>query len=499
MVALSAVLAAGLTVAPGAAPGVAGAAAGPERTGEVRALTYNVAGLPEVLSGSEPSVNMPLISPLLNDYDLVLVQEDWAMPEPPPGPPWNAFELYHHLLVADVTHPYLSEPAPIPLGTDPARPTALLSDGLNRMSRFPFGELTRVMWPNCFGGGDTSDGGAGDCLAQKGFSVARTELAPGVEVDVYNLHAEAGNTEQDQIFHAEDFELLAEFIATYSADRAVIVGGDYNLHTDRVVHGQIFTTFLAETGLTDVCAVVDCGADLHRIDKFTFRSGGGITLEPLTHRFERDVFVRESDGAPLSDHAALAVDFRWTAPGVEIPDFTDLDEGHPFWDDIAWLLAEGIAEGYDDGTFRPGGPVSRQALAAFLFRAAGSPDTPGACVAPPFPDVPANHAFCEEIAWLATSGLVEGYGDGTFRPDAPVSRQAAAAVLFREAGSPTEAGACDVPPFEDVATTHRFCREVHWLAATGATEGYADGTFRPTAPVTRQAMAAFLHRLATAT
>src|SRR5690606_18150560 len=106
-----------------------------ERTGQFRALTYNVAGLPEPLSGSEPSINTPEISPLLNGYDLVLVQEDWAIPDPPPGPPFDQFELYHDLLVADVTHPYLSEPEPIPLGTDANRPTALLSDGLNRMSR----------------------------------------------------------------------------------------------------------------------------------------------------------------------------------------------------------------------------------------------------------------------------------------------------------------------------------------------------------------------------
>lgn len=472
----------------------AGAATGPERTGQFRALTYNVAGLPEPLSGSEPSINTPEISPLLNAYDLVLVQEDWAIPDPPPGPPFDQFELYHHLLVADVTHPYLSEPKPIPLGTDPARPTALLSDGLNRMSRFPFGELTRVMWPSCFGGLDTSDGGAGDCLAQKGFSVARTELTPGVEVDVYNLHAEAGNTETDIPMRAEDFEVLAEFIDTYSAGRAVIVGGDYNLHTDRPHDAEIFDDFRDATGLADVCEVVDCGADLHRIDKFTFRSGGGVTLEPLTHRFERDVFVRESDGEPLSDHDALAVDFAWTAPGVDIPDFSDLDESHPFWDEIAWLLAEGIATGYDDGTFRPGAPVTRQALAAFLFRAAGSPEAPGPCTTAPFPDVPTDHRYCREIRWLVEGDLAQGYDDGTFRPDAPVSRQAAAAILFR-AVDPGDAGPCTSAPFPDVPTDHRFCEPIAWMADAGIAEGYDDGTFGPTAAVSRQAMAVFLHRI----
>jgi hypothetical protein len=126
----------------------------PPVSGQFDALTYNVAGLPEALSGSEPATNTPLISPLLNDYDLVLVQEDWENPDPPiPG-----LSVYHHLLIADATHPYLSDPAPVPLGSDPRRPTALVSDGLNRLSDFPFGELTREMWPNCFGGIDQSEG-----------------------------------------------------------------------------------------------------------------------------------------------------------------------------------------------------------------------------------------------------------------------------------------------------------------------------------------------------
>jgi poly(3-hydroxybutyrate) depolymerase/protocatechuate 3,4-dioxygenase beta subunit len=284
----------------------------PSTEGTFDALTYNVAGLPALLSGSEPDINMPYISPLLNDYDLVLVQEDWDNPDPPLG-----IVVYHDILVADATHPYQSVPKPVPLGSNPLRPTALLSDGINHLSRFPFGEVTRVMWPNCFGGANTTDGGAADCLAEKGFSMTRAELAPGVEVDIYNLHAEAGNTPADMTYIAEDFEVLADFMAANSAGRAVLVGGDFNLHTDREFHGQVFDDFLAATGLSDVCGVLDCGTDADRIDKFVFRGGNGVTLEPLDHTFEREKFVRPTDGAPLSDHSALHVPFRWSVdPGA---------------------------------------------------------------------------------------------------------------------------------------------------------------------------------------
>jgi hypothetical protein len=321
------VVAAALTIAAAALPPAAAVAARGEQpsgqpSGRFAAITYNVAGLPAALSGSEPDVNTELISPLLNAYDLVLVQESWVNPDPPiPG-----LEVFHEVLVSQVTHPYLSEPAPLPLGSDPRRPEALVSDGLNRMSRFPFGELTRVMWDNCFGGADTSDGGAADCLSQKGFTVATTAIARGVEVDVYNLHAEAGNTPLDQQYRAADFEQLAGFISARSGGRAVVVGGDFNLNTDRAVDREVFDTFLAATGLTDVCEVLECGDDADRIDKFVYRSGGGVTLAPLTHRFERETFRRE-DGAPLSDHDPLAVTFGWTGTAGGAPPTGPMPEG----------------------------------------------------------------------------------------------------------------------------------------------------------------------------
>ncbi len=277
------------------------------RTGTFSMLTYNVAGLPEGLSGSNPDTNTPLISPKLNAYDLVVVQEDWVDPVPPiPG-----FNFNHDALISAVDHPYLSTPATPPLGSVPDRPTALVADGLNQLSRFPFGELTRVRWVNCFGGADTSDGGAGDCLSLKGFTMSRVTFADGVEVDLYNLHAEAGSTPLDVQYSAEDYQQLAAFILAESAGRPILIGGDWNLHTEEDVDGAVFDEFLAATGITDTCEVVDCGADADEIDKIGFRSGGGVTLTALDHRFERDVFVRDGD-IPLSDHDALRVTIRWT-------------------------------------------------------------------------------------------------------------------------------------------------------------------------------------------
>jgi len=176
--------------------------------------------------------------------------------------------------------------------------------------------------------------------------------------------------------------------------------------------------------------------------------------------------------------------------------FSDVPFGHPFLDEIAWGSDGGVFGGFSDRTFRPTTNLSRQALAAFLYRLAGSPDgNDPTCTEAPFTDVPSDHPFCGEIDWLASEGLSTGYGDGTFRPTQPVSRLAAGVLLYRAAGSidgddPT----CAVAPFTDVAVDSPFCGELAWMAATEVSTGFADGTYRPATNVSRQAMAAFLQR-----
>lgn len=172
--------------------------------------------------------------------------------------------------------------------------------------------------------------------------------------------------------------------------------------------------------------------------------------------------------------------------------FLDVTATHPFHADITWLLAEGVTTGAIDETFAPERALTRAEMAAWLYRAAGSPDGPGpSCASPPFVDVAVGSTFCGEIAWMRASGLAVGHPGGDFRPSAPVDRQSFVAFLYRRAG---QAAPCTASPFPDVGSTHLFCADVDWARRAGVTFGFPDGTFRPGAPVTRQAAAAFLRR-----
>lgn len=111
-----------------------------------------------------------------------------------------------------------------------------------------------------------------------------------------------------------------------------------------------------------------------------------------------------------------------------------------------------------------------------------------------FSDVDGSHPFHAAITWAAEQGLVNGYPDGTFRGGNKVSRQALVAFLWRMADEPVPTGGDS--GFSDVDGTHPFHAAITWAAEQGLVNGYADGTFRPAGSVTRQAGVAILSRAA---
>jgi exonuclease III len=248
--------------------------------GELRVLTYNVAGLPAIFSDSKPAVNSKLISPLLNPYDVVLLQEDFH---------------YHADVMSAAVFPYEVSP----------RRHGLIGygDGMAILSRAPLSGERRVKWKRCNGFFEAKS----DCLTPKGFTVVELELAPGVVVDLYDLHADAGPSRNDSAARLAQAEQLAAFIRARPADRAVIVGGDTNMRLD---DEAVFQILLQGAGLTDSCRALMC-AEQGRFDRVLYRSGARVRLEAAAWSVPEG-FVDKA-GEPLSDHKPVAVRLAWTA------------------------------------------------------------------------------------------------------------------------------------------------------------------------------------------
>lgn len=169
--------------------------------------------------------------------------------------------------------------------------------------------------------------------------------------------------------------------------------------------------------------------------------------------------------------------------------FEDVSRSHRFHGEIEWMKRSGLSNGYSDGSYHPLENLSRQAMAAFLYRQAGKPVFTMPAVL--FTDVPATHKFFTEIMWMKASGLSTGFEDGSFHPSESLSRAAMAAFMYRNAGEPP---VIVNHRFRDVAQDYRFYREIEWMGAEGISKGNADGTYHPGATVTREVMAAFLYR-----
>jgi hypothetical protein len=245
--------------------------------GSFSLVTYNIAGLPGVVSKLMPEEHTPLIGRLLNAFDLVLVQEDFA---------------FHDSLVNAITLPYRSEPA-----------ARLLSygDGLNRFSKLPFIDHLREVWEACHGIVDAGN----DCLTPKGFDVATHELGRGAVVDVYNLHMDAGPTVEDEEARRRQVDQLARTIRTRSRGRAVIVAGDTNL---RGKDNGLIVRLARGAGLSDSCAAVRCDGGWG-LDRVFYRSSAKVVLRPKRWSLVQ-TFIDER-GAPLSDHLPISVEFEW--------------------------------------------------------------------------------------------------------------------------------------------------------------------------------------------
>lgn len=175
--------------------------------------------------------------------------------------------------------------------------------------------------------------------------------------------------------------------------------------------------------------------------------------------------------------------------------FRDVPPGAWYADAVVQVYEKGWMNGTAAATFSPAGTVTRGMLAAILHRMEGTPAASGSV---PFRDVDRDSYYAEAITWAAGKGILEGYGDGTFRPDAPLTRQQLSAILFRYASwlGEAEDGRADLSVWPDEAHVEPYAREaMAWAVEVGLIQGRDDGRLDPGGTATRAQTAVLLTRL----
>ncbi|UPZ36246.1 endonuclease [Sphingobacterium sp. PCS056] len=266
------------------------------KSGNFSVITYNIAGLPQVISSAKTdrSSSIAHIGSLVNDFDVAHIQED--------------FNYNYYLYQSGNLHPYRT----ISMGL------AIFGDGLDSLSKYPITNFKRVEWQNRTGS---------DRLTPKGFSHCTMHLALGVAVDFYNIHANSQDHPRAAKARRANYLQLANYINKHSVGKAIIVAGDFNSHF--AFSEDNLEEFMVKTHLQDswimlerddvmptidplfLCMdIMDIDNESESIDKIMFRSNEQITLMPKKYEVEREKFV-DKLGEPLSDHWPVSVVFDW--------------------------------------------------------------------------------------------------------------------------------------------------------------------------------------------
>lgn len=190
-------------------------------------------------------------------------------------------------------------------------------------------------------------------------------------------------------------------------------------------------------------------------------------------------------------------------PFKDTASFSDVSTGHSAWQEVEAIKEFGVTTGCGGGNYCPSDVVNRGAMAVFVARSyAGDPNL--GSYAPPatatFSDVPTDHPYFKFIEYCHSRGIVNGYGDDTYRPTVSVTRWMLAIYIARAIGGWEILSPPASPTYSDVDTDHDAYHHIEYLSssmnASGGpvVGGYGDGTYRPTWTVNRGQMAIFLTR-----
>ena len=156
-------------------------------------------------------------------------------------------------------------------------------------------------------------------------------------------------------------------------------------------------------------------------------------------------------GAALMSLALMLSMNLTSLAAVEDTGYADVDAGSWYAQAVEYVRDNGLMSGTSDTTFTPDGAMTRGMLVTTLYRAAGSPSLENENLGYPFADVPGDAWYADGIYWARLTGVVSGYSDEEFGPNDPVSREQLAAILWRYAGSPAAEGGEDFADEGDIS------------------------------------------------
>ena len=263
------------------------------------------------------------------------------------------------------------------------------------------------------------------------------------------------------------------------------VAGANNSYTVTVPYGTVVKTGSFVIVTRHPRATVSALTNTRNIWSFTVTAEDGVTTA---------VYTVTVNTAALPEPITPGVDNKKPAskPEVKLP-FTDVSTSDWFYDDVAFVYKNGLFSGTDSRSFSPNASMTRAMLVTVLYRLEGEPTVTGRSS---FTDVRSGAYYEKAVIWAAANGIVTGTDSTSFSPDAKVTREQLAAILYRYAQYrklDTDVSA-KLNSFTDTDSVSAYASEaLGWAVSEGLING-ASGKLMPKGDATRAQVAAILHR-----
>lgn len=263
------------------------------------------------------------------------------------------------------------------------------------------------------------------------------------------------------------------------------VAGANNSYTVTVPYGTVVKTGSFVIVTRHPRATVSALTNTRNIWSFTVTAEDGVTTA---------VYTVTVNTAALPEPITPGVDNKKPAskPEVKLP-FTDVSTSDWFYDDVAFVYENGLFSGTDSRSFSPNASMTRAMLVTVLYRLEGEPTVTGRSS---FTDVRSGAYYEKAVIWAAANGIVTGTDSTSFSPDAKVTREQLAAILYRYAQYrklDTDASA-KLNSFTDADSVSAYASEALGWAVSESLINGASGKLMPKGDATRAQVAAILHR-----
>ena len=265
----------------------------------------------------------------------------------------------------------------------------------------------------------------------------------------------------------------------------------WSIQVDRPTGGTLTASrSQAASGRTiTLTAVPDEGYVLQEVTAVT-SAGKSLSLT----RQKDGTYAFTMPAARVTVSAAFTPKSQTEGEGEEPLPFTDVASDAWYAQAVAYVYRQGLMSGTAQDRFSPDLTTNRAMLVTILYRLAGSPAVDGGSA---FTDVSGGDWYANGVAWASVNGIVTGYGDGRFGPNDPITREQMAAILYRYAGfaGQSTTGQADLSGYTDAGQISPYAAEaMGWAVDRGLITGVSAGTLAPGGSATRAQVATILMR-----